>query len=275
MTAALAKAMGVPVGFQSVYVDESWSRSGDLYVASGHVNLTLGRPSWPGRTMGDNSAVMVVDFLPASELRGQRSRPLDESTIVAMFMNNRAAETLTQGDTDGAYWWVREALRQDGRLPAAYNTLGVVYLRRGQPQRAQAALEEALRLDPDNTRALANLLPALKAQGQTEATAAAAAQLARLEATPPFHWFNAGLAAMRDRDYRQARELFSRELERDADYHEIHYWLAQAEAGLGNLSRAREHLERAAQTATLGKDQALYAGKLDRLRAHGLAEQAQ
>jgi Tfp pilus assembly protein PilF len=170
---------------------------------------------------------------------------------------------------------VREALHQDRSLPAAHNTLGVVYLRRDQPRQAQAALEEALRLDPGNTRALANLLPALQAQGHTEAAAAAAARLARLETTPPFHWFNAGLAAMRERDYRQARDLFVRELDRDADYHEIHFWLAQAEAALGNMVQARKHLERAEQTATTGRVQALYAGKLDRLRAHGLADQPQ
>ena len=274
MTAALAKAMGVPVGFQSVYVEESWSRSGDFYFASGHVNLLLGRRSPLARPAGDSGAEMVIDFLPSAELRGQRSRPIDERTVVAMFMNNRAAESLARGALDDAYWWVRQALLRDSALPAAYNTLGVVFLRHARPQQAQAALEEALRLDPGNTRALANLLPALKAQGRVDAAAAAAARLAQLESTAPFYWLDAGLAAMRQRDYARARELFARELKRDPDYPELHFWLAQAEAALGNLVQARRHLERAAQTATTGKDLALYAAKLDRLRALGLNQQA-
>jgi len=247
MTAAMARAMGVPVRFQSVHVDDSWSRSGDLYVASGHVNLALGRRSTQARTAGDIAAEMVIDFLPSAELRGQRSLVISETTVVAMYLNNRAAETLAAGALDEAYWWVREALLQGNGLPAAYNTLGVIYLRHGQPQRAQAALEEALRLDPNNTHALANLVPALKVQGFDGAAAAAAARLAQLEGTAPFHWFNAGLAAMGERDYLRARDFFRRELQRDPDYHELHFWLAQAEAGLGNVAQARTHLERAAR----------------------------
>ena len=96
------------------------------------------------------------------------------------------------------------------------------------------------------SRALANLVQALQRLGRTEAAASAAARLSQLEPTPPFHWFNAGLQAMREHDYRKARELFARELDREPDYHEFHFWLAQAEARLGNLAQARRHLELAA-----------------------------
>ncbi len=43
MTAAFAKEVGLPVRFQSVYVPETWSRSGNLYFSSGHVNLASAR----------------------------------------------------------------------------------------------------------------------------------------------------------------------------------------------------------------------------------------
>src|SRR5262249_13179918 len=42
MTAAFAKEMGIPVRFQNVFADETWSRSGNFYLSIGHVNLTLG-----------------------------------------------------------------------------------------------------------------------------------------------------------------------------------------------------------------------------------------
>jgi Tfp pilus assembly protein PilF len=142
-----------------------------------------------------------------------------------------------------------------------------VYLRRGLPQRAKVVLDEALRLDPGNTPALANLVQALQRLGLTDGAAAATAWLARLEPYPPFHWSNAGLEAMCEHDYSKARELFTRELGREPDYHEFHFWLAQAEARLGNLTQARKPLELAAQTSTTERDHALYAGKLDRLRA--------
>jgi Tfp pilus assembly protein PilF len=210
---------------------------------------------------------MVINFVPATELQGQRSRTIEENTVIAMFMINRAAEALAGGATDDAYWWVREALQRDPRLPAAYNALDVVYLRRGLQQRAKVVLDEALRLDPGNTPALANLVQALQRLGLTDGAAAATAWLARHEPYPPFHWSNAGLEAMREHDYSKARELFTRELGREPDYHDFHFWLAQAEARLGNLARARKPLELAAQTSTTERDYALYAGKLDRLRA--------
>ena len=42
MTAALAKELGLQVRFMSAYLEESWSRSGNLLLRSGHVNITLG-----------------------------------------------------------------------------------------------------------------------------------------------------------------------------------------------------------------------------------------
>jgi hypothetical protein len=37
MTAALAKELNLPVSYHSAYLEESWSRSGNLLVSSGHV----------------------------------------------------------------------------------------------------------------------------------------------------------------------------------------------------------------------------------------------
>ena len=43
MTAALGKELRLPVYFQSAILDETWSRTGSLLFASGHVNMTLGQ----------------------------------------------------------------------------------------------------------------------------------------------------------------------------------------------------------------------------------------
>ena len=54
------------VGYQNVFVDETWSRSGDFYLSIGHVNLTLGpRLIQHGQT----EATMTIDFLPPSNLK--------------------------------------------------------------------------------------------------------------------------------------------------------------------------------------------------------------
>src|SRR6478735_11339257 len=66
MTAAFAKEMGMAVSYQNVFVDETWSRSGDFYLSIGHVNLTLG-PRLHEYT--PNEVTMTIDFLPPQDLR--------------------------------------------------------------------------------------------------------------------------------------------------------------------------------------------------------------
>ncbi|HZT54743.1 MAG TPA: hypothetical protein VFA35_00845, partial [Burkholderiaceae bacterium] len=64
MTAALAKEMGLTVRYQAVLGDDAWDRSGDLYVAVGHVNLTLGdRVPQAGFGFMENDP-MTIDFVP-------------------------------------------------------------------------------------------------------------------------------------------------------------------------------------------------------------------
>lgn len=266
MTAAFAKELGVPVTYQSAYVDEPWSRSGDLYVRSGHVNLTLGRRAFDVGTRHDRSEA-TVDFLPPGDLKGLRTRPIGEATVLAMFMNNRAVEALVQGRIDDAYWWTREALRAEPGHWASYNTLGVIWLRRGDAERADRVLAYLLEQQPEHLQALANRALALERGGQDVAAAALRGRLSRHEPHPPFHFFHLGQAAMERGDFAQARELFARELRRDPYYHEFHFWLGQAHWRLGDAAQARKHLALAADYSTTRRDRALYDAKLAWLRA--------
>lgn len=270
MTAALAKALALPVRYQSVIVDTAWSRSGDLVVANGHINVSLGRRAGRGPTV-DGRDELVIDFLPADELRGARVHTIDEATVVAMFLNNRAAEALVAGDVDLAYWHAREAVRRDPRFIAAYNTLAVVYLRRGLPERAEPVLLTVLARDPRQTVAMANLVLVLKRLGRADEAAAWSERLARAEAHPPLHFLALGRAAMREGDYRGARRWFERELARDPGYHEVHFWLAAAHQALGDVDQARRRLALALETSTTRADRELYAAKLARLRSGATA----
>ena len=71
MTAAFAKEMGLPVRFQNVFTDETWSRSGDFYLSIGHVNLTLGRRLAEFSSFSEQT--VTIDFLPTQDIRGARS----------------------------------------------------------------------------------------------------------------------------------------------------------------------------------------------------------
>jgi tetratricopeptide (TPR) repeat protein len=265
MTAAFAKSLGLEVQYHAAAVGDLWSRSGNIYFLNGHVNVTLGRRYTDSRILYDSAELMTIDFLPGSEIRGLRTRPIDEPTILAMFMNNRAAEALVRGRLDDAYWLAREGMRYSPAYWGSYNTLGVVYLRRGQPLLAERAFRRVLEHEADNTRAWANLALTLERQGRKEEAAAADRELARLERHAPFHFFHLGIAAMEAGDFRAAREAFSKEVSRAPEYHEFHFWLGLAELRLGNVEAARRELAAALEHSTTRRDHDLYSAKLSKL----------
>ncbi|MTV37682.1 tetratricopeptide repeat protein [Duganella radicis] len=272
MTAALARELNLPVQFQQIQVDEVWSRAGNLYFASNHVNLALGRPRGDRNPYTayslDNANSLTVDFIPVPEKARQEATPLTEATIIAMFLNNRAAELLSAGQVDDAYWAARKAAEVDPLFLNAYNTLGVIYQHHGNPEAAEATLRYAHAQAPDNTIFLANLAQTLEGQNKTQEAGVLRARLAVLEPYPPFHFFLQGQEAMKQGDYARARKMFEKELERVPDYHEFHFWLAVANYQLGNLRAADNHMALAMKNSTTRGAHDLYSAKLDKIRAY-------
>jgi tetratricopeptide (TPR) repeat protein len=267
MTAALAKELQLPINYQSAYLEESWSRTGDLLISSGHVNITVGRRLFDAKTHRDLNP-MTIDFLPPEEISGLRTRDVGEQTVLAMYANNRAAEALTDGRLDDAYAWAAESVHRDPSFAGAYNTLGVIYLRHGDLAEAARTFEHVLSADSKDTRVLANLAETYVRQGRSVDAAAIRERLAALEPYPPFYFFNLGMAAMQREDYRAARELFAREVARADNYHEFQFWLGVADWRLGDEAAARRHLTLAMGNSLTRNQHDLYAAKLAWLQGH-------
>jgi Tfp pilus assembly protein PilF len=265
MTAALARELGLEVRYQRVFADETWSRVGELHVGSSHVNITLGHHTGDPRALFNERETLTIDFMPVRRGMKYRAFEVREATVLAMFMNNRAAEALAAGRADDAYWWTRAAIGQDPTFLSAYNTLGVIYKHRGELRESERVLAYILEREPANTFAMSNLVLVLKDQGRLEEAGALKEKLARLEPVAPFHYFELGLDAMKAKDYIAARDFFLREIERDSTYHEFHFWLAAAYNALGDATRARHHLSIALENSTTRGERELYAAKLDRI----------
>ena len=268
MTGAFAKAMGLTVTFQQATIDEMWTRSGDMYFMSGHVNLQLDRPFAETVARVDRYRTFTVDFLPQEDVAGLHEHPIHENTILAMYMNNRAAEALVAGQIDNAYWRAREAVELDPKFLSAYNTLAVIYMRHGDNARAESVLHAALVLAPENPRMLANDAQSLRRLGRVAEADAMDKRLAAVEPNPPFYFYNLGEAALKAHDYATARAMFKREIDREPDYHEFHYGLAVADFGLGRVDEARSELGLALENSVKRTDHDLYAAKLDKLKAY-------
>lgn len=265
MTAALAKHLDLPVQFQALIGQETWSRSGNLAFVNGHVNITVARRLIDRVAGFDGDTQLQLNFGSLPVGRGSLLKWVSERTIIALFMNNRAAEALARGELANAYGYAREAVTQDPENAGAFNTLGVVYQRRGLAEAAELAYRHALELDSEQRAAMLNLAHVLDAQGRSAEAAPWRAKLTKLEAEPPFHYFDLGRAAAQAGNFRSARDLILREMRRDPEYHEFHFWLAVALYGLGDGAQAREHLSTAMKNSTTRREQAIYASKLQRL----------
>ena len=267
MTAAFARELGLDVQYQNVLINESWSRSNDIYFAAGHVNIVLGKRAGFMRSTDEYIQSMVIDFLPPRDIRGQKSELISENTVIAMYMNNRAAELLAESNVNDAYWFAREALRSDPGFTIAYNTLGVIYRQHGDLQLAEGVFKQILEKEASNTIALSNLIEVLRKTGKAEEARTYVSQLEQLQPHPPFYFFNLGMIAMQNGNYQEAQALFKREIRRDPNYDEFHLWLALAYLKLGEVPAATEELLLAKANSTTRKSHDLYASKLERIKA--------
>lgn len=268
MLAAFAKEFGVPVLYQRVAAEGVWSRRDNLAFYSGHVNLLVGanevgialQPR-PGR---------VIDITPLRlGAYHQTHRLIAEETLVAMYLNNRAAESLVAGDLDTAYAWARAAVLQAPAFTSAWNTLAVVYRRHGDLAEAERALTHALAREPNNPHLLSNLVLVLENQLRFAAAEEIEARLRAIAPVPPFHFLDAGLAAAERGELDLALQLYREELKRMPYDDELHFAIAQAELRRGAIDDARRHIGVALQNSATPQRREIYAAKLDYLKGIG------
>ncbi|HEX9626130.1 MAG TPA: tetratricopeptide repeat protein [Acidiferrobacterales bacterium] len=265
LAAAYAKEFGIRFGYQDIRTDGAWSRSADIAFYSGHVNLLLGHRWHDDWRLPERS--LIIDFLAPGAAGRLVTHGITEDTVVAMYLNNRAAETLLEGDLDGAYWWARAAVVADPSFTGAYNTLAVIYRRHGNLAEAERTLRWALTREPVNPRTLSNLAVVLESQGRRTEADAVRARLASIEPYPPFHFLDAGLAASARGDHDAAIALFRRELQRMPYADELHFAIAVAELDRGRLRHARRHLGLALEKSTTRDRRGIYAAKLNYLES--------
>ncbi|WP_229467444.1 tetratricopeptide repeat protein [Massilia sp. Mn16-1_5] len=265
MTAAFARELGMTVRYQEVKVEETWNRERATYLVSSHVNLSLA-PSARRFHDQDPESMLTIDFIP--ELGASRNRVtfLDETEIIALYMNNRAAEELVLGNNAQAYWWARAALLKNPELASAYNTLAVIYQRSGQPLMAEQVFRVALEREPDSLIVMQNLAPVLAANGKQAEAEAMTQRVARLYPAPPYHYFEQGMKAYQAGKFEQARKLFAREVARAPYNDEFHFWLGLANLQLGELTTAEKQLTLARENSVRSDTRERYAAKLAHLR---------
>ncbi|MES2047318.1 MAG: tetratricopeptide repeat protein [Pseudomonadota bacterium] len=267
MTAAFAKEIGLEVQFQNVRLKPNWSRNGALLFNAGHVNIILLEKHTPKSFFSGVRRQMTVDFLPPEDVRHLDTEIISEKTTIAMYMNNRAAESLAQNQLDNAYWWARAAIMQDIFFLSSYNTLGAIYRAHGDLPLAQSAFAFALAQDPKESSVMLNLSYTLRALGRVEEADILVKKAEKERPYQAYHFFALGQQAMKEENFLAAKEFFSKEVRNAPENPEFHFWLAQALLQLGELSSAEQAMSQAIKYSINPKDTKMYLIKLDEIKA--------
>jgi Tfp pilus assembly protein PilF len=260
MTASLARELGLPVRYRKVITDDNWSRRNEMLVSAGHVNILIEAGGAEG--LNGTSRGLIVDFLPGSDIPRQRAIYIDETTVLAMFMNNRAVESIAAGDADAAYAWLKLAIAQAPRVTESYNTLGVLYQRRAMLDEAETVYRAVLDREPENITALANLAGVLERLGKTDDAALIMSRLRQIEPRPPLYYFDEGVAALKRGEYEEAERQFERELARNAEHSQSLAGLAVAKYRQGKPADGQRHLAAALAAAVDADERRIYADKM-------------
>jgi tetratricopeptide (TPR) repeat protein len=132
--------------------------------------------------------------------------------------------------------------------------LGHLYKVKGPPANSVTSFEQALHLQPNDVATLVWLGDAYLAQGRADAAEPLFGRALALEPESAPARFGAGRVALARRDYARAVKDLEKALTLDPQATGLHYPLAMAYRGLGNLSQAQAHLARRGDLETRPAD---------------------
>jgi tetratricopeptide (TPR) repeat protein len=129
-----------------------------------------------------------------------------------------------------------------------YFQLGAAWLASGEPVKAVAAYERAVRLRPQMVRMLQSLAQALKASGQMQRSRETLQQAIRIAPSDAGSWYQLGALASGLGQTGEAIESMQKAISLDPDLPGVHTTLAAIEAGAGQRDRAGTALREALRT---------------------------
>ena len=242
MTLALARALDLDAHVQEVRVPPTFDRRGSMEFLNAHVNVLLSNDQ-PLRAVKRwlPAADIVVDFEPQPGTR-QRGTALNNSAVLARFLNNRAAEHMAAGRDGAAYAHFKAAIQADPIYAAAYNNLAQLYLRHGQVGDAETLLRRALALNAESDLALAALHGLLVSQGRLAEAQAYEQQLHAQRERDPYYWLGLGIDHLQHDRNRQAVRALEQAQQLSNGFEEVHRHLAIAYWRTGQAHKARDQL---------------------------------
>lgn len=214
---------------------QRWRHSDGLVLSQGH--MVAG--------MHVNGELQTFDFLPYRAKSYRNFAPIDDITAAAHHYNNLAAEAMIDGDLDEALRLADLASALAPKFEKAINNRGVILARRGDTAEALATYEKGLELAPQDVALRSNLARLYQQIGRSEEAYEILAGIEDLKTTNPFFYLFQAERARFDGKLDKALGYLRQALRVDSEVPEVHLGLANYYLDVGEVPKARHHLDRA------------------------------
>lgn len=260
MAYAMAKYLGFNANFQLVNIPEYWEWYEHNSLIARHVNLVL----TPEKTVSgfSFSRPIIVDFFAPGSSLHYGSRTISESTVLAMFYNNKGATALLAGKHDLAYAYLRAALLEDHSLDMAISNLALLYTLEGAPAWAERNYREVMKRNPDNTASAEGLAVVLRMTGRYDEADAIMARIKRAREVNPYYQYVRGEQAYNTGNWQEAIRAFNKAIELRPDIDQPYFGLAKAYFQLGDRDTAERYLRLAERHTNREDARKRYQSKL-------------
>ncbi len=245
MAFALAKEAGLKVKFQQLEVPEYWIRNGNYNLLAGHVNLVITSPSEPSKFNYLGNDILEIDFDPFIVKKTFPKTLINQSTVLAMFYNNKAAQLLILNKHLEAYAYIREAIQVAPEYSSSWSNLGILYKLNGNPLLANRVYRHAIALDSNNLTALTNLLLLLEEQGDVEEVKAINIKLTRKRSKNPYYHALLASNAYHNGDLQKSLQLYRKAIRLNSKIHQFYYGIAMVYYNLDEWSEAESAIRKA------------------------------
>lgn len=252
---ALAREAGLDAYPQVIEETLGWDQRANTIYRNIHINA--------GVRIGGQR--YTVDVASDSVIARHHPEQVSDQRLLALFYNNQAVDLLTQNRVEPALAYISEAIDLDPDYAAHWSNAGVLYLRNGDPARAERAYTRALTLAPQHAGALFNMAGLYERIGDHKRETEFRRRLEQVQDRDPFHHFLLAIGLEKNGDYRRAVKHYQRAIRLYPDEHRFYFALAKAYVQLGDIRRASRALLRA-QAHSDGATRDLYQAKLESLR---------
>ena len=257
MMIVLGRELGLELYFNEVYIPPTWDiQTEHTLVLFRHVNVLA--------EVDRKRMILDLDLEEYDSSFPQHR--ITDTAAEAHYYNNRGAEYLNANDMEQAFLHFQKALTLQPRQAFLWVNMGVLYLRYGHYQEAEAAFLHTLELDSSNLAAITNLQRLYVKQGNTELANYYRQEAERSRMKNPYYRYFLAMQLLDDNQPDLALKHIKWSIRKYSREHRFHFLAAKIYAHLGEHDDAEKSLERAARLTEDEKNRLLYKSKIARLR---------